>query len=287
MGDREAVHDSHVHVVAPDRGAYPLSPVALPNGAWYDEHPLAVESLLASMDDAGVSGAVLVQANGAYGVDNSYAADAAARNPDRLVGVSIVDLAAPDRLDVLWYWSVERQMRGTRLFDIPPSDPSWLDDSATGEVLDLAASLDLRVSVCVLAPQIERLGPLLDRAGGRPVVLDHCGFADFRDPRSSASSTALFALARRHPNLFCKVTPTVFELGLDPGDDPAELLRRLVGELGADRLMWGSDFPQHHELSYERQTDRARSLVAGLAPADRSALLSGTARRVWFDPPSG
>ena len=275
------VVDSHVHVVSPDRDAYPLSPVALPNGAWYDDHPLAVETLVGDMDHAGVDRVVLVQANGAYGVDNSYAADAAARYPDRFVGVSIVDLGQLDRIERLRYWTTERSMGGTRLFDIPPSDPSWLDDPATADVLATVAELDIRLSVCLLEPQLGRLAGLLDRVEGRPVVLDHCGFAEFHGGPPYDGAAALHALAH-YRNLHLKVTPTVFELGLGVDDDPAQLLAHLVDVFGADRLMWGSDFPQHHALAYPDQTEWARALCSGLSADDQAAFLGGTAERFWF-----
>lgn len=277
----DLVVDSHVHVVSPERDDYPLSPVALPNGAWYDDHPLAIDDLIASMDVAGVDHAVLVQANGAYGVDNNYAADAARLAGDRCVGVSIVDLEAPDRIERLRYWTLERGMQGTRLFDIPPSEPSWLDDPATAEVVAAAVELDLALSVCILEPQLPRLAALLERLDGRRIVLDHCGFADFRGGPQYPSAEPLRALAR-YPNLHLKVTPTVFELGLDPGGDPGHLLAHLVSVFGADRLMWGSDFPQHHVLAYPAQTDWARTLCSGLSDDDRRAVLGGTAAEFWF-----
>ena len=74
--------DTHTHVVAPDREAYPLSPRPL-SGAWYDAAPCSAGELAERMGDAGVDQAVLVQAVGAYSFDNRYVADSAAARPDR------------------------------------------------------------------------------------------------------------------------------------------------------------------------------------------------------------
>ena len=74
------VVDTHTHVVAPDREAYPLSPRPL-SGAWYDEAPCSAPELIGLMNAAGVDRAVLVQAVGAYSFDNRYVADSAAQAP--------------------------------------------------------------------------------------------------------------------------------------------------------------------------------------------------------------
>ena len=79
--------DTHTHVVSLDRETYPIEPPAdLARMPWFDEHPVDAAGLVAAMDTAGVHGAVLVQAKGAYGFDNAYAADARAVAPDRLAG---------------------------------------------------------------------------------------------------------------------------------------------------------------------------------------------------------
>src|SRR5687767_14448574 len=162
------------------------------------------------MDAAGVHGAVLVQAKGAYGFDNSYAADARSVAPHRLVNASIVDMSAPDRVDSLVHWATERGMLGTRLFNIPSASPSWLDDPATAVVLDRARDLGIRLSLCVLLDDLPLVGALCDLAPDLPIALDHCGFSDLSGGRSLPNAAALRSLAGRR-NLHLKVTTTLLE----------------------------------------------------------------------------
>ena len=62
------VVDTPTHVEAADRERYPVQPPAgLARLSWFDDHPVDAAGLLAEMDAAGVHGAVLVQAKGAYG----------------------------------------------------------------------------------------------------------------------------------------------------------------------------------------------------------------------------
>src|SRR5690606_21399206 len=143
------------------RTTYPVRPPeGLARMTWFDEHPVDAAGLLREMDRAGVHGAVLVQAKGAYGFDNAYAADARAVAPARLANASIVDMQADDRLDQLEYWAIDRGMLGTRLFNIPPAKPSWLDDPATGDVLTAAHRMGVRVALCVLADDLPLVATL-------------------------------------------------------------------------------------------------------------------------------
>jgi predicted TIM-barrel fold metal-dependent hydrolase len=273
--------DTHTHVIARDRRRYPVQPPeGLPRLNWFDEHPVDAEGLLASMDQAGVHAAVLVQAKGAYGFDNSYAADARSISPSRLANASIVDMQAPDRLERLTYWASERGMLGTRLFNIPPASPPWLDDPATGAVLARARELGIRVSVCTLVDDLPLVGALADLAPDLPIALDHCGFTDLSGPPPHAAAAPLFALAGHH-NLRFKVTTTLLEPALHGGNDPRDLLERLCEVFGVERLMWGSDYPQHHSEPYADIVDLARHACSRLTADEQARFLGGTALELW------
>jgi len=85
--------DAHVHVVAGDRDRYPVSPPGV-GSRWFDEHPADAEEFAVLSGAEGVESAVLVQAVGAYGTDNSYVLDAADAAADRFA--SVVVLASDD-----------------------------------------------------------------------------------------------------------------------------------------------------------------------------------------------
>jgi L-fuconolactonase len=264
--------DTHTHVVSFDHDRYPLSPPdGLPRMPWFDEHPVDAEGLLAAMDAAGVLAAVLVQAMGAYGFDNDYAADARALDPHRFASASIVDMAAPDRVEQLEYWAVDRGMTATRLFDIPTSSPSWLDAPDTADVLRFAEKLGLRVALCILVESIPRVAALCAMAPRLAIALDHCAFADLSRP-----TPALDALAV-HDNLHLKVTTTA----LESAPDPRDALEHLCAVFGVERLMWGSDYPQHHAEPYPAIVDLARHACSRLSPSEQARFLGGTALELF------
>jgi predicted TIM-barrel fold metal-dependent hydrolase len=274
------VVDTHTHVAASDRGRYPLHRPASPLGSdWVEHHPVHVEQLLATLDDAGVQAAMLVQPVGTYGFDNSYVADAVAVAPGRLTGISVIDMGAADRVDALTYWSVERGIRGTRLFNVPPGDPPWLATAASDAVLGRARELGVRVSACVLPGDLAVLGGLLDQAGDLPVALDHCGFADIGDPAAETMATLVGLGA--HANLRLKVTTTILRQHPPRTGDERDVLERLCAIFGAERLMWGSDYPQHYTETYDEHVALARWACSRLPEADQARFLGGTALALW------
>lgn len=272
------VVDTHVHVAAADRTRYPLRP-GMGVNPWYDRDA-TVETLLGEMDHSGVDAAVLVQGHGAYSFDNSYCADARAVAPDRLVSVSIIDMAADDRVEQLTRWASERGMGGTRLLHLPPPEPAWLDDRSTEPVWRRARELGIRVSVCIVRRHLGALGRLLEWAPPVPVALDHSGLIEL--PGVDLDATAfdeLCALAR-YPNLHLKVSPHVLAYGAIVGRSPDALVRTLADVFGAERLMWGSDWPNAGR-PYGELVREGRLAAQRLTDEERALFLGGTACRIW------
>ena len=279
--NRPVVVDTHTHVVSADHSRYPLAPPeGLPRLNWFNDHPMTAEQLLDALDSGGVAAAVMVQAKGAYGFDNSYAADALALSTTRLVNASIIDMEASDRLEQLGYWASERGMLGTRLFDIPTSSPSWLDDPSTVGVLARARDLGIRLSLCVLEGSIPLVGALLDMAPDLPMALDHCGFANLTGPPPFEAAAPLFAL-KGHGNLRLKVTTALLTPGSEAGNDPRDVFEYLCEVFGVERLMWGSDYPQHHSEPYPEVVEFARHACSRMSDSEQARFLGGTAVELW------
>jgi L-fuconolactonase len=276
----QPVIDTHTHVVSPDRSRFPLDmPADFPHD-WVRESPVAIDGLLEALDCGGVRGAVLVQAKGAYGFDNSYIAEARAADPARLVNAAVIDLAAADREAVLRYWCGERGILGLRVFNIPPADPDWLSDPSLSGVLRLAAELGARLSVCVLAGELPAVGGVLADVPDLPIAIDHCGFVDLGEGTRSAAAQALTALAA-FANVRLKVTTTMLTMAEQAGMAAPDVVEWLSEEFGIDRLMWGSDYPQHHSEPYPEIVEYGRRACSRLSPGEQERFLAGTALEVW------
>ncbi len=273
------VIDTHTHVVSPDRSRFPLQSPDFP-AEWVRESPVAVDGLLAALDSGGVRGAVLVQAAGAYGFDNSYVAEARAADPARLVNAAVIDMTSPDRASTLRMWHEERGILGLRLFNIPPADPDWMGDPSVRGVLRLAGELGVRLSVCVLEPDLPRIATLLAAAPDQPIAVDHCGFVELADGFRSPSAQALLSLAR-YDNVRLKVTTTMLTMAEQAGAAAADVVEWLSERFDTRRLMWGSDYPQHHSEPYPDIVEYGRRACARLSPSEQARFLGGSALEIW------
>ena len=164
-------------------------------------------------------------------------------------------------------------MTATRLFDIPTSSPSWLDDPETANVL--APRRRARRARRAVHPR--RLGAARRRAvrdGARPadrarplrVLGSHAG----RPPSSTRSP--------RTPNLRLKVTTTALESVADPRD-VVERLRRGVRRRAPDV---GQRLPAapRRALPGDRRP-RAPAPVRASSPAEQARFLGGTALELF------
>lgn len=130
------------------------------------------------------------------------------------------------------------------------------------------------------------------------IIVDHCGifsnsmrtgFAD-RDPLDEAAQLALFdrvlALAD-YPNVALKWghASAMFDRPAWPGEELGAILRRAIVRLGADRIMWASDYSVNQRGETWAELLFSIRANADLNEVERSAILGGTLRR-WLDWPA-
>lgn len=272
--------DTHTHVISAESERFPLQvAMHMPNG-WVHDFALDAGELLAEMDTAGVDAAVLVQARTAYGYDNSYVAHARLSAPERLAATAIVDMSAPDRLTRLRHWVEDGQVSGVRLFNIPPAADAWVEAPDLADFVREVAAWGVRVSACILPPDLPAMARLLAATPEVTIAIDHCAFVNPADGSATPEAAALKALAA-HENVRLKVTTTFLKAATDRGSDARDVLERLCATFGMDRLMWGSDFPQYHRESYAEIVRFAAFAASRLSASEREKFCGGTALKVW------
>lgn len=254
--------DGHTHVASCDTDRYPLHPTGV-GSRWFTDG-FDVEVLLRTMDGAGVDQAVVVQAVGAYGFDSRYAIDAVASAPERLALVVAADPDAPD---------VPAAAKAVRVFGVGATEPTWLDDDRGALLWALAAERGIGIVPTLWARDLPQLRPLVEAHPHVAVAIDHCGFPD----PPHVPPAELLALADL-PAVHLKVSTHV----LAPLADPAAFVDVLAATFGAERLCWGSDFPQTQSVAYPDMVALARRAAALLDEPGQHAFLAGTARTLWF-----
>jgi L-fuconolactonase len=241
---------------------------------------------------AGVGATVLVQTVDVAAETPEMLA-LAARDPLLAGVVGWTDLTSPAIADALD--ELAAGPGGGRLVSIrhqvqSEPDPDWLRRpdvirglravAAAGLCYDLVVRPHQLPAAVHAAAAVPRLTLVLDHAGKPPIGGDLTGWA-----------AALRDLAAR-PNTVCKLSGLVTEVAPEMAPDvtPAATVQAAFAEVadvvlsafGADRVMFGSDWPVCLLASdYAGVVALARSLTAGLSAAERAAVFGATAARAY------
>jgi L-fuconolactonase len=248
---------------------------------WYEP----VETLLGQMDRNGVAQAVLIQILGQYA--NDYQQCCLRRYPGRFASVVAVDPAAPDADERLRVLAADGAT-GVRL---RPGDrspgPDPLAIWRTAERLGLAISC-VGTRAQFAAPAF---ADLVDTMPGLRFVLEHLAGVAGPDVDGAEAADRRRALAlARFPNVYVKL-PGLGELSKRPArlaaDGPPlerrpEILDAALEHFGAERLIWGSDFPVvAAREGYANALHWVDQALAGTSDAARARIFGGNARDVF------
>ena len=273
--------DAHTHVIATDTKKYPLAPLYGRQSTWSAQHPLDYPDLVAADIAAGVDKAVLVQASSAYAFDNSYVADAVAAHPERFTGVFSIDVVAPDAVEKMKYW-MGKGLPGMRIFtsgSTHAEQDTFFADEAAFPAWHFASDLGLSVCMQMRVKGLPLLETVLQRFPKARVILDHFARAEAADGPPFASAAPLFALSR-YPNVYLKLTHRPIEQSIEGKSTPEAFLGRAFGEFGADRILWGSNFPAAKPPLPELIV-MARKALSFLPQQDQDQIFSKTALALY------
>lgn len=274
--------DTHSHIVSDDVGAYPPTPVGGVRSQWSKEHGVTAEQFIHHLPDAGVSRALIVHSSTTYGFDNSYAADSVQRYPDRFVGVCAVDGAAPDAPERLRYWIQERGMSGVRFY--PRESDTWLDQPEGYPIWEAAEQLGIPVNISGRRVPPSVIKGVAKRFSRVPILLDHMLNPAVDDGIPFEKARPVFDLVE-FPNVYFKFTSINLKRLGDAGVDASQFIGAVLARFGAERVMWGSNFPSSYgtsdEHAYKELVQAALLAAERLNELDRSMLFSGTAKRLY------
>jgi predicted TIM-barrel fold metal-dependent hydrolase len=273
--------EPHVHIWTLDTERFPWSPAT----AAPPTYSATAEELLETLDANGVAGAVLVQVI-YYGTDNSYAADAMRRYPDRFAGVCLVDPQRPDAPSLL-----EREVRdngftGLRLRPSADRASTWLSDPVTFPLWEKAAELGVTISLLTHIEQLAMLTEPVRRFPEVPVIIDHLAWPPLAEGPDGPAIQHLLRLVEQ-PSVHVKITdPWVIA-----PDDPypyrsAEpIYRRVFETFGAQRCLWGTDWPLvMNHCSYAEALKLYTQEWDWLTDADREWILFRTVQKLYPKP---
>ena len=239
-----SIIDIHPHIVSPDTKKYPLDPLGGTQSTWSTERPTTYDDLLRAMDEAGVAKAAIVHSSTAYGYDNSYVADAVAAVPLRFTGVYSIDVLAPDAVKTFDYW-LGRGCSGMRLFTTGstlPNQATFFADSKSYPFWEHAAAKNIPVCMQMKQEGIPLLRQIMDKFPKVTILLDHLSRTPFEDGPPYAGAADFLALAK-YKQVYLKITPINVTPKTWGKGTPETFFGKVIDTFGADRIGWGSNFP--------------------------------------------
>jgi predicted TIM-barrel fold metal-dependent hydrolase len=239
-----SIIDIHPHIVSPDTKKYPLDPLGGTQSTWSTERPTTYDDLLRAMDEAGVAKAAIVHSSTAYGYDNSYVADAVAAVPSRFTGVYSIDVLAPDAVKTFDYW-LGRGCSGMRLFTTGstlPNQATFFADPKSYPFWEHAAATNIPVCMQMKQEGIPLLRQIMEKFPKVTILLDHLSRTPFEDGPPYAGAADFFALAK-YKQVYLKVTPINVTPKTWGKGTPETFFGKVIDTFGADRIGWGSNFP--------------------------------------------
>ena len=240
------VIDAHNHLGGPDKG---------------DGMSQSAGEIITRMDAAGIHKAVVFPFNDedpgiSFSRSNDQVYSDVSQNPDRLIGFGRLDpnqgeqAVAEARRCV-----VELGLSGIKLH---PHAQKFAIDSATvyriaGWVADVRPDIPIIFDNGKLASPNQLIGDLAKTFPDVTFILAHMRGGDFIEVTAA------------HDNIFIQTT----------GVPQVEVVQQCVDELGANRVMMGSDSPYH---SMEDEVKKVEALQ--LSEGEKLMVFSGTAKKV-------
>lgn len=246
------------------------------------QHDYTPEDLKPLLDDAGVKQTVLVQTYSSMENTLDFLRAAEGR-PWVGAVVGWVDLADPRVGESLDELQRHPKFRGVRHQWHDEPDPAWILRSEVLRGLKELASRGIPFDLLPKEPQWPYIPRLAEAVPGLSLVIDHIG-----KPRIDRGQfdewAAAMARAAEYPQMTCKLSGMITEADWRNWK-PADLkpyVDKVLELFGAQRVMWGSDWPVCLLAgSYARVFEALRECLAGLDEADLEQVMGGNARRFY------
>lgn len=270
--------DAHQHFWKIDRGDY----------SWMDDSVAAIRHDILPSDLAPLAKACDVRATIAVQAaptvaETEFLLQLASRSSLIAGVVGWVDLEADGAVDDLRKLSSDPHFKGVRpmLQDIP--DTNWILQPSVLASLSSVAEMGLTLDALITPRHFQAIAGVAETVPELRIVIDHCAKPVFNGGDPGDAWRNEMARLASYSQVFCKVSGLANEYG--PGwsaDRLRPVFDHVVSVFGAERTMWGSDWPVLDLAGdYVSWFAAAQTLAESLTEADRRSLFSGTAARFY------
>lgn len=268
--------DAHQHFWHPGRGDYGWMPKDDP----ILSRPYAPAELWPQLQAAGVEGTVLVQAAPTI-AETEYMLGIADATPWVLGVVGWIDFEAPGDLAALKRLAEHPKFKGVRpmIQDLP--DDAWMLRDDVQWAFRAICDLGLRFDALGFPRHLAHFLTILKRYPTMQVVVDHCMKPQIREKSDAHFRLWADGMARiaDETAAVVKFSALITEADADwTVEDLRPYSDHVLAAFGAERVMWGSDWPVCRlRGEYADWRQAALSLTEGLSAVDHALIYGGTA----------
>jgi L-fuconolactonase len=209
-----------------------------------------------------------------------------ARDTETIAGVvGWVDFAASDAPDTIAKLARQNALVGLRPMVQDIADDDWLLRPELAPSFCALIEQGLVFDALVLPRHLQRLAQLIERYPQMTVVIDHGAKPRIREGGKGLDPwRADIAALAASPCVHCKLSGLVTEAAPEwQIGDLRPYVDHLLRVFGAERLLWGSDWPVvERGGGYDRWRTTSLSLLEGLDASARAAVLGRNATQVYL-----
>jgi L-fuconolactonase len=272
--------DAHQHYWQPARGDYGWMPEDDP----ILSRPYSPENLADDLKSLGITHTVLVQA-APSSAETEYLLGIADATPRVAKVVGWINFEDESQIEVLRAFAAHPKFAGVRPMIQDIEDDDWMlrDDVqwAYQAIIDLDLTFD-----CLGFPQhLANFNVLLNQYPNMKTVIDHCMKPQFRNHTEASYqhwANGMTTLAN-NTNAYCKLSGLVTEADTDWSITTLKpYTDHLLSVFGADRIMWGSDWPVVRlRCEYNDWYQLAKELTSDLSSSQQERIFEGTAAHFY------
>ena len=270
--------DAHHHFWRIARGEYSWLTPAL--GAIYrDFDP---EDLAPHLATHGIAATILVQAAPTH-AETAFLLDLAEKTAFVAGVVGWTEFAAPDAGSTIAGLAADPLLVGLRPMVQDMDDDDWLMRAELAPAFDAMIAHQLVFDALLKPRHLRRLIAVLERHPQLRVVVDHAAKPAIGSGADAAWRSDIAAVAQ-FSNVACKLSGLVTEAPANwTVDDLRPYAEHLLTCFGAERLIWGSDWPVVNlAADYRRWISTAEQLMAGLDASAQSLVFGGNAVGIYL-----
>jgi L-fuconolactonase len=240
------------------------------------------EQLAPGLGANGVDASVAVQVNQSES-ETMFLLDLA-RSNSRIAGVvGWVDLLSPNLGERLEYFSHFEKLRGFRHIAQAEKDDRFLARDAFGNGVAQLHGFGFTYDILIYPRQLPAAIELAGRLPAQRFVIDHIAKPEIKSGNIAAWSAQMQEIAQ-NKNVFCKASGMVTEADWHhwKAADFKPYLDVVFDAFGADRLMFGSDWPVCLvAATYGQVKQILADYIQHFSAADRQKIFGGTATRFY------